>query len=129
MWGASARAHVHAFFARWCLHARSSIADEGVILVYYVEEANRPFISQFCLIPLFRYHRNYAPFLCDKETIYICIVYVFCYNLTNVVPKEQEKFCRKSSHSRCFIFVHSTQCYFILVTRYNIIASFSFWVG
>ena len=33
MWGASARAHVHASFARWCLHARSSIADQGVILV------------------------------------------------------------------------------------------------
>ena len=35
MWGASAREHVHASFARWCLHARSSIADQGVILVLY----------------------------------------------------------------------------------------------
>ena len=33
MWGASARAHVHTF-ERWCLLARSSIADQGVILVY-----------------------------------------------------------------------------------------------
>ena len=33
MWGASARAHVHTSFARWCLHARSFIADQGVILV------------------------------------------------------------------------------------------------
>ena len=33
MWGASARAHVNASFARWCLHARLSIADQGVILV------------------------------------------------------------------------------------------------
>ena len=33
MWGVSARAHVNASFARWCLHARSSIADQGVILV------------------------------------------------------------------------------------------------
>ena len=34
-WSASARAHVHASFVRWCLHARSSIADQGVILVEY----------------------------------------------------------------------------------------------
>ena len=33
MWGASARAHVHTSFERWCLLARSSIADQGVILV------------------------------------------------------------------------------------------------
>ena len=33
MWGASARAHVHTSFARWCFLARSSIADQGVILV------------------------------------------------------------------------------------------------
>ena len=33
MWGASARAHVHVSFARSCLLARSSIADQGVILV------------------------------------------------------------------------------------------------
>ena len=32
--GASARAHVHTSFERWCLLARSSIADQGVILVY-----------------------------------------------------------------------------------------------
>ena len=34
MWGASARAHVHTF-ERWCLLARSFIADQGVILVLY----------------------------------------------------------------------------------------------
>ena len=33
MWGASARTHVHVSFARSCLLARSSIADQGVILV------------------------------------------------------------------------------------------------
>ena len=33
MWSASARAHVHTSFERWCLLARSSIADQGVILV------------------------------------------------------------------------------------------------
>ena len=35
LWVASARAHVHTSFARWCLLARSSIADQGAILVYY----------------------------------------------------------------------------------------------
>ena len=34
MWGASARAHVQTSFERWCLLARSSIADQGVILVF-----------------------------------------------------------------------------------------------
>ena len=33
MWGASARPHLHTSFERWCLLARSSIADQGVILV------------------------------------------------------------------------------------------------
>ena len=36
MWGASARAHVHTSFERWCLLARSSIADQGVILVIII---------------------------------------------------------------------------------------------
>ena len=33
MWGASVRAHVHTTFARWCLLARSFVADQSVILV------------------------------------------------------------------------------------------------
>ena len=36
MWGASARAHVHTSFERWYLLARSSVADQGVILVVSV---------------------------------------------------------------------------------------------
>ena len=33
MWGASARAHVRTPFVRWCLLTRSSIANEGALLV------------------------------------------------------------------------------------------------
>ena len=39
MWGASARARVHTSFERWCLLARSSIADQGVILVFILLSA------------------------------------------------------------------------------------------
>ena len=38
MWGPSARAHVLTSFTRWCLLARSFIADQGVILVYFVSK-------------------------------------------------------------------------------------------
>ena len=55
MWGESARAHVNASFVRWCLRARSSIADQGVILV----------ISLQCLI------RQFHMILTLKSNIYL----------------------------------------------------------
>ena len=38
----SARPHVHTSFARWCLLAHSSIADQGAVLVYWLKFALNP---------------------------------------------------------------------------------------
>ena len=43
MWSASARAHVHTSFAQWRLLGRSSITDQGVILVI-------PYLHWFALL-------------------------------------------------------------------------------